>query len=210
MRQIGLAILQYTQDYDEIMPERQNGNNEIGDWEYECYAYIKSSQVFACPSNPNKSRLNYTQVTGLPIEFQVSYSANRGSDRPFTDAPDVVSLAALQSPSQTIGIVESTAVYTDFEVDQTWLWGQPTNPKVSIWPNGAGNLFAGHQGHANFVFLDGHVKAMRPLQTLDTVDGGSGSVNMWTNDNANFNIAPNSTYNTPYHTLAYTYAKVNY
>jgi len=39
---------------------------------------------------------------------------------------------------------------------------------------------------SNFLFMDGHVKAMKPMSTLDTADGGSGSINLWTNNNIPF------------------------
>jgi prepilin-type processing-associated H-X9-DG protein len=38
----------------------------------------------------------------------------------------------------------------------------------------------------NFLFADGHVKAMLPLATLAAADGGTANVNMWTRDNKNF------------------------
>ncbi len=52
-------------------------------------------------------------------------------------------------------------------------------------------LFAGHSGMANFLFCDGHVKSMKPLATISTADGGSGSMNMWKLDNQPFTNAVN-------------------
>lgn len=49
-----------------------------------------------------------------------------------------------------------------------------------------GLLYGGHLQTSNFLFADGHVKAMRPLQTLDTASGGSSDVNLWTRDNSAF------------------------
>lgn len=52
MRQIGLGVTQYTQDYDEHFPV---GSSTFGDrgngWAGQIYPYIKSSQVFTCPSD---------------------------------------------------------------------------------------------------------------------------------------------------------------
>ena len=47
-------------------------------------------------------------------------------------------------------------------------------------------MYAGHTSFGNYLFCDGHVKAMHPLATVDTAEGGSGSVNMWTIDNGPF------------------------
>jgi len=178
-KQIGLGIMQYTQDFDELYPERQlNGLGENGDWEVTIAPYVKSVQVMVCPSNPSKSNGSYAPG------FFASYAANRGTDCPFHDTgdnPNTTSLAALQSPANTILVVESKYSYTDFNVT------------VPGYFNGA--LFAGHTTFSNYAFADGHSKAMKPLQTLDYNDGGSNNtVNMWTNDNYTFvNPAPVNT-----------------
>ncbi|BDI31038.1 hypothetical protein CCAX7_30890 [Capsulimonas corticalis] len=182
-KQIGLAIMQYSQDYDELLMPRYtayNGKN----WHFLCQPYVKSYAVLQCPSNPKKDQAD-TEGIG-----NVSYSVNTGSNRPFTDLNNptspTVSLASLQAPSQTIGVVESTTKYTDFYVDLTWGWAQPT-----VATDHQGNLFSGHTGFANFLFLDGHAKSMRPLSTLDATDGGAGgTVNMWTLDNTPFSTGP--------------------
>ncbi|RYF70908.1 MAG: hypothetical protein EOO39_14855, partial [Cytophagaceae bacterium] len=40
-------------------------------------------------------------------------------------------------------------------------------------------------GLSNFLFMDGHVKSMKPLATLDQGDGGTGTANLWTVDHHN-------------------------
>ena len=93
----------------------------------------------------------------------------------------------MQLPAPLIGVVESTARYTDFYVDNNGGkfdgWSQPTGSGGSY----NGNLFAGHTGQANFLFMNGHAKSMKPQVTLDTGDGGTNTtVNLWTNDNSPF------------------------
>ena len=182
-KQIGLAIMQYAQDNDELlMPRYAMGVN----WHVLCQPYVKSTGILQCPSNPRKGQLDSEGY------LSVSYSANTGSNRPFSDlnpnGGTPVTLAQLQSPAQIIGIVETTTRYTDFYVDYPTNWAQPT-PSDPTWHQG--NLFAGHTGSANFLFLDGHAKSMRPLATLDQTDGGSGgAVNMWTLDNTPLAGAP--------------------
>src|SRR6476646_9032401 len=54
LKQIGLGILQYAQDYDETMVPTQasNGtNNGSAPWGSLVQPYVKSVQVFRCPSN---------------------------------------------------------------------------------------------------------------------------------------------------------------
>src|SRR5579883_996778 len=52
-KQIGLAILQYVQDNDELMPVSNNGQGR--GWAGEIYAYAKSAQLFKCPDDPTSA-----------------------------------------------------------------------------------------------------------------------------------------------------------
>lgn len=53
LKQIGLGIMQYTQDYDERMPQRRMTNQD--DWYRSLiFPYVKSTGLFRCPSNPLK------------------------------------------------------------------------------------------------------------------------------------------------------------
>jgi prepilin-type N-terminal cleavage/methylation domain-containing protein len=184
-KQIGLAVLMYAGDYDELVPPRSHTDGTS--WKSLLYKYSKSKEVFRCPSNPRQNDLDYdiTGATGV-LGFTVSYSANTditsARNRPFVNTPDTIALAALQSPAQIIGIAETTTRYTDFKLEQPGSWGQPT-ARGAIYE---GNLFAGHNGLSNFLFMDDHVKAMKPLATLDTSSGGSGSLNLWSNNNLPF------------------------
>lgn len=55
MKQIGLGMIQYTQDYDSTFPAVYNDN--IGGkrliWADAIRPYIKSRQIFACPGGPS-------------------------------------------------------------------------------------------------------------------------------------------------------------
>jgi prepilin-type processing-associated H-X9-DG protein len=121
-------------------------------------------------------------------KFPPGYAANTDNGngaplhQPFIDCqygncPNSASLAQLQQPSETIGVVEFQGLYSDYRVTSNF-WG--------FWASSNSLMFAGHTDHSNFLFLDGHVKALRPLQTLDVADGGSASTNMWTNDGSSF------------------------
>ena len=56
LKQIGLACMQYVQDYDETYMYRSQA--PLGHWGYAAYPYIKNFGVFTCPSNPfNKTEL---------------------------------------------------------------------------------------------------------------------------------------------------------
>jgi prepilin-type N-terminal cleavage/methylation domain-containing protein len=68
MKQIGLGIMQYVQDYDETYPMNSMDGQAVGTtdndshnanyitvvtWLWQIYPYVKSRQVYVCPSDPN-------------------------------------------------------------------------------------------------------------------------------------------------------------
>ncbi len=71
LKQIGLGILQYTQDYDEKYPSGTTtvgGARGIG-WAGQCLPYIKSTQVFVCPSDTKRPTTirRFLMLTILPF-----------------------------------------------------------------------------------------------------------------------------------------------
>jgi prepilin-type N-terminal cleavage/methylation domain-containing protein/prepilin-type processing-associated H-X9-DG protein len=191
LKQIGLGIMQYTQDYDERLPAsghmtaRAAGNtsslDRYGTWHQTIYPYVKSSQVFACPSNPrNSNMIDRTSSTWagqtIPGGIPVSYIANAmatslpywaASGTPmmviYTATGNTKSLAELASPSQSILVYENSG----------------TSKKPDLWENteirdGRVDL-TNHLGMTNLLFADGHVKAMKPMATVT-------GANMWSND----------------------------
>jgi prepilin-type N-terminal cleavage/methylation domain-containing protein/prepilin-type processing-associated H-X9-DG protein len=81
-KQLGLAFLQYTQDYDELYPEGTSSNDEGFAWAGPLYAYVNSINVYQCPDDPtvvpNNGQVG-TNVSGgvLFKMFPISYSANQ-------------------------------------------------------------------------------------------------------------------------------------
>ena len=56
LKQIGLGLLQYTQDHDEYMPfdyQENPGATWSQYWMDAIYPYVKSQQIFICPSAPS-------------------------------------------------------------------------------------------------------------------------------------------------------------
>ncbi|HEX8833664.1 MAG TPA: H-X9-DG-CTERM domain-containing protein, partial [Abditibacteriaceae bacterium] len=86
---------------------------------------------------------------------------------------------AITSPSQLIALAEHSALDA---------FPSQSTPVVDFGAPPAGgrnNPFMGHLATANFLFADGHVKALKWVQTYNTANGCSGSatVNMWHRDN---------------------------
>ena len=64
-KQLGLGLLQYVQDYDEKMMPREVALAGTGTgiaWSQLMQPYIKSQNVFQCPSNPRNALLEYSDA----------------------------------------------------------------------------------------------------------------------------------------------------
>jgi prepilin-type N-terminal cleavage/methylation domain-containing protein len=226
-KQMGLAVLMYIQDYDEVTPLAYHNpswggtqgphTNFYASWWSFIYPYNKSSQVTRCPSNPNNNQ-NVSSIVDTQLGLKTSYAVNtfdfshvKGAfsrDPGFQGADGdtvTVTLADMVAPSQLIGIVEETLSFAEFDVTQGFgIYDSPTAetlfndmeetcngcPAIPISYIASGNLFAGHTGHVNLFFMDGHSKSYRPSQLLQTGGdphqmGVTGN-NLWTADQSLF------------------------
>jgi prepilin-type N-terminal cleavage/methylation domain-containing protein/prepilin-type processing-associated H-X9-DG protein len=193
MKQMGLGIMQYTQDYDERMPSYQADFPKVDTpWHFAIQPYLKSIQIFRCPSYSGpltESGSVHTYVYGTPDAangipaIPISYVANGGDGvgestsgngmgglRPFRKGYlSPTSLASMNFPATTIAVSEvknsAGAAINPYLADSSKFYGNNTG-------------FTNHLGMANLLFIDGHVKAMKPTATATT------TVNMWTIDNA--------------------------
>jgi prepilin-type N-terminal cleavage/methylation domain-containing protein/prepilin-type processing-associated H-X9-DG protein len=77
MKQLGLGFLQYSQDYDERLPIGGGGtaslpNNKPYGWGMQIFPYVKSKQIYTCPSDITQISAA-AQTTGYSV---ISYGAN--------------------------------------------------------------------------------------------------------------------------------------
>lgn len=139
-KQIGLAILQYSQDYDEKMPlhERADVSEADGWWLAMVQPYAKSTQIGFCPSDSSvtaSSPLSYINVS-----YGYNYVYLSG-----------VALAAINTPAETL-------IFTDKDAPP----GSGTSVRYVIHQSYAPYApTARHFDGANFAFVDGHSKFMR-------------------------------------------------
>ncbi len=222
LKQLGLGIMQYTQDYDEIYPTSTD-SDWWGGWPTKTLPYTKSTQIYMCPSDSEAS----TRESGFEWKgMRISYAANGFVDYtppnyvreplgviiPGALGLPPTALASMTKPSETVMVTEKwasdvkkatpsdEAAWPDRGQNNTitsatdgWGWGAhkipnakrsggTTSATLNSGPNGA--VSAGHMETANFLFVDGHVKAMRPTATNPTGDAGGGGAwwqadNMW-------------------------------
>jgi prepilin-type N-terminal cleavage/methylation domain-containing protein/prepilin-type processing-associated H-X9-DG protein len=128
-KQLGLSILMYVQDYDETYPMAyyyKNDNSSAAgyvQWSGLVQPYVKSLNLFVCPSDANKglvptnppcANINDFAPSTPPCDAQaprISYVPNSAimpRKRRTIDPANVVSLAAIQQPAGEIILAELT------------------------------------------------------------------------------------------------------
>lgn len=139
-KQIGLAIIQYSQDYDEKMPlhETTELDLSVGWWMPMIQPYAKSYQIGFCPSDSSVNASN--PVTYSNISFGYNYIYLSGT-----------ALAAINSPSETLVISDKDippagGTSARYVIHQSYAPYAPT---------------ARHFDGGNFAFVDGHSKWMK-------------------------------------------------
>ena len=203
LKQIGLGVMQYTQDYDEKFPmalDSGTGGTYNFTWVRAIQPYIKSVQVFQCPSDPDAGQpAPAAGWAGVKISYAgnalysnhvdgsggnvygfsgIFYSDNYGG------SPRA--LADLNSASTTVMVTDkfsSDASSIASATDQPFGNASATGLFCVIGPNGTSTIPSGtrngtaygtgkdgqvsgkHLDTANFLFADGHVKALRPEAT---------------------------------------------
>ena len=159
LKQIGLGIMQYTQEYDEKFPLATIGS--AISWRQISQTYLRSADIFRCPSNPNGQTVA-DAANGVYPAIPVSYGANPRIIQPDSVATGLAS-SFVKAPSTRIMVTESIREGTggDRGVTMTPNWFKPTEQATML-----ATCFAGHLQTSNYLFADGHVKAMRPLQTM--------------------------------------------
>ncbi len=182
LKQIGMGILQYNQDYDERFPmSRSDGGityfgsfaNQALPWQLAVQPYVKSTQIFKCPSNTLTGNVSWSNMGAgdiIPQSYvangtgNTSYTAQFGGVQPINSpgAGGGISLAQVKSAAQLILVGERNVSNGDPEY-----YRPDTNTNFS---------FINHLGMTNFLFADGHVKSMKPLAT-------GTPINLWNVDN---------------------------
>jgi len=184
LHQLDLAVTQYVQDYDEVLPSAADGSGGVGrsgGWIlYNAFGanrtrgaydpsrgsimpYVKSVQVFICPSDAQggDSGDSYAYNSCLVNQTATGYNAGRP-------------LAAISNPASWMLLGEEaswfgteTAINTDLD-----------STDDGYFNFDYGNVFTTrHLGGSCLAFLDGHTKALRSDQVFTNgyQNGGAGT-----------------------------------
>ncbi len=167
VKQILLGVAQYTQDYDETYPLGWAGPGNIT-WNQRIFPYVKSKQVFLCPSESNPTYVFSTGTLDGVTPFVTTYNANNSfinGGGPSLNMADLVkaSTTVFMSDSGVTTTAAAPYISTSPSIKKgAWILvpannGNATNSGNADWagPN------ARHLETANLGFADGHVKAMK-------------------------------------------------
>jgi prepilin-type N-terminal cleavage/methylation domain-containing protein len=188
LKQVGLGFAQYSQDYDEKFPAAaENGavpspqfTSDKNIWAEVIQPYIKSTQVFRCPSSSftttpgraggppgwlgsgvNRTQMSYGAAIGYTGSPNSLVATNAG---PFCWVPSLCtrSLVEFTNPVETLllGEFPNAENFAGF-----YMFLAPTEPNK--WPS------AIHFDGTNILFADYHVKWMKP----EKINGPGGAAN---------------------------------
>ena len=173
LKQIALGVMQYTQDYDEGYPPTNYqsptppetgywttaGTGKGIYWQQIIYPYVKSEQVYACPSVSDHQTGNGRLLSG-------NYGANRAVIT--LDGTPPLKLSAIDSPASIYLILDSgtySVAYATLTSPSTSFNYVPgTEPYVAAPPTFAASdteadfTSGRHFQGVNMCFADGHVK----------------------------------------------------
>ena len=169
LKQLGIGMMQYAQEYDEKYPLARRyiaAGNETN-WGQRLQPYLKSTDLFKCPSNPNNANFmgygvspeNPVGVRQIPVSYAMNFMIG---DPQWAGGGTGQSLAVVQEPTRKILVAERRGGSNNFS-EPGLMWGDWQGAANTIWRD---TSFAGHLGTANYLFADGHVKSMRPNATV--------------------------------------------
>ncbi|MBW3635978.1 MAG: DUF1559 domain-containing protein [Armatimonadetes bacterium] len=188
LKQIGLGIMQYVQDYDERYPLANVSDSVLASnvewlrWMGSTYPYTKSTQVYGCPSSANQNTMDlFFQGSGqkLVLPGFNNYGAN---ELIFGNGA-----GATPTSGKSMAEVQSTALVVVAADATFFIWNRPrritnANFTADVYdpPIDGDPQFARHLGGSNLLFMDGHVKfqnqgqmALDPALASSTACGGS-------------------------------------
>ena len=175
LKQLGLALIQYTQDNEERYPQ----GNYVEPWGYqgrgwagEVYPYVKSVGVFRCPDDPTPApAVSYcfnSNLDGHQPNGALVASVAPASTVLLSEAYDISADPSKPDEGNSAGGHgnDGGAGFIDYSgPDAHWVTGPMGQPAWSDGLNGGGygNQTGGvHAGGTNFALEDGHVKWLRP------------------------------------------------
>ncbi len=142
LKQIGLATMQYVQDYDEVLPAHQRVGR-VTTVQTQIGPYMKSEKMWVCPSQSADYYYYWDNPTGTGaatgIKGSYGWNTNLGS----------------------IGIAYSVGVRSMAQVTvpvDVGMWSDCQNTLTHLQDNAIYRTSTPHMDGGNIVYVDGHAK----------------------------------------------------
>ena len=174
LKQLGLAVLQYSQDYDGRTPI---GWYSIGTpsvrWTDAIFAYTSNTQIRICPSNATDGTASYGIFNSIANNVVDSNFPNPAGTVMLSENTEVTAATASLTPDQWVrqGSGDWECGYYYNYNAATVRTGNGFNRRLNPWL---------HNEQVNLTFLDGHVKSLAVSAAWGPHAYGSAD-NIWDN-----------------------------
>ncbi len=182
LKQIGMGVMQYVQDYDEhyLATHWELDGNPLGyqtraderGWSYNLQPYLKSTQVFQCPSEktPPLAPSAISDTTGQTSTGYTDYVYNRLMGQISATNSAGVSASVLAGASNTVMLCEYNGTASGYSLSGGGL--TPPENRAFLPPDASGvGPGLRHLEGINLLFADAHAKWFKSAtdQILDNV-----------------------------------------
>jgi len=191
LKQLGLGVLQYVQDFDEVYP---GTNGSIGsafagqpaNWGQTIYPYVKSTGVYKCPDSTDGAAFNTANtatwmgsgqttavaggtVQGIPISYRMSNFVGASG------LTGIKTLAGINAPASKILLAEGMGaeINNGNQDGIGWADWDTKNSPFSFYYEAR----VQHTSQMNVAYCDGHVKSVNLPQTGGNLT--TGAINQW-------------------------------
>ena len=167
LKQTALGFKQYIQDYDELYPVNNNTNTNTGNggWVVILQPYLKSTQIFQCPSDTGAPSAG-PNINGFTDYWYNSNCAQK-NESAFTAVTNTFLMGDGDGSGQ--GLADYNATYDGFidgnsavaTIHGSFItnWNTVLGPGAPAAQQQRGSIK--HLEGANYAFADGHVKWLR-------------------------------------------------
>ncbi|MFW5868006.1 MAG: DUF1559 domain-containing protein [Armatimonadota bacterium] len=159
VKQLGLAIMMYTQDYDETLFYSNNHGHPHTLWAEVIYPYVNNYQVFLCITGGGRTgpnEWNYGDTWSFPVNPGYGWNTHLAGK----------ALAEIDKPADVITIGDcSHEAFANLPGRIAWAKASDRvhySDGYHAWPNGNSDYmkdeFSRHNGGENHAYADGHAK----------------------------------------------------
>ncbi len=152
-KQMALAVIQYTQDYDEKLLPSWNARTSSADlWMNIIQPYVKSTQIFFCPSASNLNPSGTLTTSNVAYGWNYNYLTVQSTCTVYPPGDPSytrygcggISIAAIPNVAETVMLTDSSQNTLHYVIGYSSYQPSPI-----------------HMDGANVAFADGHVKWMK-------------------------------------------------